>query len=106
MAETPGMKSGIGARAYDPPWWFAFANGQYLPRRALYDAMAEFGPALRGRIADLGCGTQPYRHLLTSADQVTGIEIDTPRARAAGYADVYYDGRTLPFDASAFDGAI
>lgn len=80
-------------------------NPFYFARRGLLEGLQEFLPQLRGAVLDVGCGSQPYRALVPAARYV-GLEIDTPQARASFAADVYYDGRTLPFDAGSFDAVL
>jgi SAM-dependent methyltransferase len=93
--------------SFDPPWWAVAINAQFLPRRALARSMREHGPALKGSVLDVGCGTQPYRACLTAATRVTGLEIDTPENRASEKrADFFYDGMTFPFPDCSFDGVL
>lgn len=101
------MKARLKSLLFSPPWWAIFLNPHFLPRRALCQAMRAAGPALRGRVLDVGCGTQPYRELLTAASSVTGLELDTPANRAGNkLADVFYNGRDIPFPDHDFDGVL
>lgn len=77
-------------------------NPFYYARRGLLIGLAEFLPRLRGEVLDLGCGRKPYRHLV-AASRYVGVDIDTPVTRALGAADIFYDGRKLPFADSSFD---
>ncbi len=91
---------------FNPPWWAVALNAHYLPRRALARAMRKAGAQLAGRVLDVGCGVQPYRAML-AADDVIGLELDTPDNRASGKrADIYYDGTRFPFDDNEFDGIL
>jgi len=82
-----------------------FINPFYFARSELLAAMRELGPEIRGRVLDIGCGSRPYESLVPSAEYV-GLELDTPENRRAGKADVYYDGRALPFPERSFDAVI
>lgn len=81
-------------------------NPFWLSRRALYRALAELCPALTGRVLDFGCGTGPYRALLTGCVEYIGLEYDSPRARAQGKADLFYDGVRIPLDDASVDGLL
>ncbi|MGE0011511.1 MAG: class I SAM-dependent methyltransferase [Azoarcus sp.] len=81
-------------------------NPFWLSRRAIYRSIERLGPALRGRVVDFGCGTVPYRKLLTSCDEYVGLDFDSPRARSLGIADVYYDGISIPMENGSIDGLL
>ena len=92
---------------YNPPWWAIILNSHFLPRRAIFNAMRGSGPSLEGRVLDVGCGTQPYRELLTSAHNVIGLELDTVENHTgAKRADMFYDGGTMPFPERSFQGVL
>jgi SAM-dependent methyltransferase len=78
-------------------------NPFYIARHGLHRELARLLPSCSGRLLDLGCGTKPYRHLATQTTEYIGLEVDTPEARRRGGADLYYDGRTLPFANQSFD---
>lgn len=92
------------ARAqFEPSALGILINPFFLARRALWRAMEDMAEEARGRMLDVGCGTQPYRRLFAHADEYLGLEIDTTEARERGVADVYYDGGAFPFPAARFD---
>ena len=80
-------------------------NPFYLNRSALYRFVAGRVDRLQGRVLDVGCGTQPYRHLLPTAEYV-GLEYDTPVARERNMADRYYRGTSFPCANGEFDGVL
>jgi SAM-dependent methyltransferase len=80
-------------------------NPFYFARRGLREGLQEFFPQLQGDVLDVGCGSKPYRELISAARYV-GMEMDTPRTRASFAADVYYDGRTFPLADASFDGVL
>lgn len=90
---------------YEPGALGLLVNPFYFARRGLRDGLGEFLPALAGEVLDVGCGRKPYRHL-TRATCYTGVDIDTPATRALAAADVYYDGRHLPFPDASFDAVL
>jgi SAM-dependent methyltransferase len=80
-------------------------NPFYFARRGLRAGLGEFLPQLTGEVLDVGCGRQPYRHLVPAARYV-GVDVDTPVTRALGVAELYYDGRKLPVADAAFDAVL
>jgi SAM-dependent methyltransferase len=90
---------------YVPGWPGLLANPFYFARRGLLDGLAEFFPALKGEVLDVGCGRKPYREFIP-ATRYVGVDIDSPATRALGAADVVYDGRTLPFADGSFDAVL
>lgn len=82
-----------------------FINPFFLARRALWQAMRDFSPQVRGVVLDVGCGIRPYRGLY-AIERYVGLEIDSPEARARGLADQYYDGGRFPFDDASFDAVL
>jgi SAM-dependent methyltransferase len=83
-----------------------FTNPFFLARRGLYRAIRAHASTLQGRLLDIGCGTQPYRHLFAHTTGYTGVELDTPVNHQRKIAEVFYDGKTLPFAAEEFDSVL
>jgi SAM-dependent methyltransferase len=81
---------------------------QFLPAFYARRDIRRDGPALTGRLLDLGCGNQPYRPFLPP--EVEYIGLDYPPTRAAFNPkvrpEVYGDARTLPFADQSFDAAL
>lgn len=80
-------------------------NPFYFARRELWRHISDLAPAVRGRTLDVGCGQKPYSSLFQTTEYI-GMEIDTPQNRQDKRADVFYDGKSFPFDAERFDSAI
>jgi SAM-dependent methyltransferase len=99
------MKALVAAQEFDPGALGILVNPFYLARRGLARALRELAPQLRGRVLDVGCGTRPYRRLVTATAYV-GLELDTPENRARGHADAFYDGATFPFPDGSFDALL
>ena len=60
---------------------------------------------LKGNVLEVGCGAQPYRHLIPNSCNYFGL--DWHKAQTAfGYRAekmVYFDGRTFPLKGGSFD---
>jgi len=60
-----------------------------------------------GRVLDVGCGTMPYKSLICEAGSVTeyiGIDIEGASAKYGATPELEWDGQTIPFGDSHFDG--
>lgn len=79
-----------------------FINPFYFSRAGLRDAIIGMAPQLSGRLLDVGCGTKPYRSLIT-VDAYIGLDIDCETSRERGIADYFYDGNAFPFGDETFD---
>jgi SAM-dependent methyltransferase len=90
---------------FDPGWLGLIINPFCFARRGLRRELGPWLAQLSGEVVDIGCGRMPYRALVP-AGRYVGVDLDTPVTRQLGAADVYYDGRTLPFPAGSFDGAL
>ncbi len=84
----------------------SLADPFFLARLGLHLGIARHGLNLQGTVIDIGCGTQPYRHLL-GARRYIGLEV--PQASVHGSAknaDVYFNGRLLPIANASIDGVL
>jgi SAM-dependent methyltransferase len=82
-----------------------FVNPFYFARRELLRAVQALAPQLRGRVLDVGCGSRPYEGMVAAREYI-GLELDTPENRLTKKADLFYDGRGLPFPDASFDAVI
>jgi SAM-dependent methyltransferase len=90
---------------FEPGWLGLIINPFYHARRGLVCGLKPLLAELRGEVLDVGCGRKPYRKYV-SATRYVGVDIDTPVTRKWAAADVFYDGRTLPFADKSFGGVI
>lgn len=61
--------------------------------------------SLKGKVLEVGCGAQPYRHLIPSGCAYLGLDWYLAQT-AFGYRAaevVYFDGRTFPLKEGSFD---
>lgn len=103
------MKKRLAARIrrsqFEPDWLGVLTNPFYFARAGLLDGIKELAPNVTGRTLDVGCGQKPYRHLFPSSEYI-GLELDTEANRRGKRADVFYDGKTIPFPDGHFDSVI
>lgn len=96
----------VEANQFYPSLLGVFANPFWLCRRALHQKLCEYAPRLTGEVLDFGCGTGPYRDLLTSATRYTGLEYDSPENRLHKRAEIFYDGETIPLEDASVDAVL
>ncbi len=82
-----------------------FINPFYFARKGLYQNVSELIENLNGKLLDIGCGTKPYQDLC-KVDDYIGLEIDDEGNRNHNYADVFYDGKIIPFENNTFDSIL
>jgi len=61
--------------------------------------------AAQGRVLEVGCGRQPYRHLLPVSCVYQGLDwkMSQEHFHCSAPDTVYYDGEVFPFASNAFD---
>jgi SAM-dependent methyltransferase len=80
----------------------------HLHRCLLRRDVERVAPHVRGRLLDIGCGSQPYRGLLgPRVERYVGFDLPPERwQRASTRADVYGRGPELPFSDRSFDTVV
>jgi SAM-dependent methyltransferase len=97
----------IKKEAFCPRFIGFIFNPFYLIRRALFLKVREAAPRFHGRVMDFGCGSKPYVDLFVNADEYVGVDIRVSgHNHSESLVDVFYDGKTLPFNDDAFDGIV
>jgi SAM-dependent methyltransferase len=102
---TTGLRALYRRQQFFPGWFGIFVNPFYFARAGLADAMKAYAPSLKGRLLDVGCGTEPYRELFTVSAYI-GLDIDSPVSRQRNIADYFYDGEKFPFENASFDSVL
>lgn len=89
---------------FSPNLLSLFINPFYIIRRSLYNSIKKYAPSLEGELLDFGCGEKPYKGLFTKADNYIGLDIENEaHSHEKEEIDVYYDGKTIPFNNGHFD---
>ncbi len=90
--------------AFKPRWYSVFFNPFYLIRKYLFAAIEKNKSYIRGTTLDFGCGSKPYLDVF-QVDKYIGLDYGTEISERNELlaADVFYDGKTIPFEANHFD---
>ena len=90
---------------FNPKILGLFINPFYFARKGLYQNVSKLITNLNGKLLDVGCGTKPYENIC-NVDEYIGLEIGDEGNRQHNYADVFYDGKTIPFEDKIFDSIL
>jgi len=68
-------------------------------------ALTPWLAALKGNVLEVGCGSQPYRHLIPSRCAYLGLDWYLAQTAFGYLAEevIYFDGRTFPLKEGSFD---
>ncbi len=62
---------------------------------------------MTGNVADVGCGSKPYRQFFTGVEKYTGYDMaNEGHSHDNENIDVLFDGKTIPATDGSYDGAI
>jgi SAM-dependent methyltransferase len=104
---TERFKAWYKAQQFRPRWYSVLINPFYIIRRDLYRTLSGMASEFRGgSMLDFGCGAKPYRHLF-EVEEYLGLDMENPgHPHLTEEVDVFYDGKTIPFEAHRFDYAL
>jgi SAM-dependent methyltransferase len=92
--------TGIVPDAFNP----SITSPTWLTRRLLLSGVAGMSGKFRGRLLDFGCGAKPYKALF-KVDEYVGVDfMGEGHDHSNEQIDFFYDGKTLPFENTSFDG--
>ena len=78
----------------------------FLTRSKLYANIKENTKYLQGKMMDIGCGSKPYKELI-SVDEYIGVDFQGEgHSHENEQIDVFYDGKTIPFENDTFDSVL
>ena len=90
------------SKEFDPP----LSHRYYFIRKGLLTAIRKHAPALTGKLLDFGCGSKPYRSLF-NVEEYIGLDFEkTGHDHSNEQIDVFYDGKTIPFNDEYFDSVL
>ncbi|MFM7912232.1 MAG: hypothetical protein ACKO9W_08600, partial [Bacteroidota bacterium] len=104
---TERFKAWYKAQQFRPRWYSVLINPFYIIRRDLYRTLSGMASEFRGgSMLDFGCGAKPYQHLFDVKEYI-GLDMENPgHPHLTEEVDVFYDGKTIPFEAHRFDYAL
>jgi len=75
----------------------------YLVRNRLLKGLSRHVHRLNGRMLDFGCGAKPYKAII-NVEQYIGLDFPSEgHDHTNEVIDVFYDGKTIPFEDNYFD---
>jgi len=91
---------------FRPKFWSIIINPYFIARYNLFKRIKAFSKNYNWsnkEILDVGCGIKPYSILFKNSKYL-GIDVeDSGHKNEFKYADVYFDGKNIPFSDKSFD---
>lgn len=85
-------------------WYHVFIFPFFLIRHGIHKKIILLSKKLNGNILDFGCGSKPYLQYFAHVQKYTGLDIHkSGHLHHNEQIDVYYDGKTIPFEENHFD---
>jgi SAM-dependent methyltransferase len=91
-------------QSFHPDFLSILVNPFYIIRKGMLRMLKTKTPLLTGKMMDFGCGVKPYRTLFCNVSEYVGVDIENEaHSHEKEEVDVYYSGKTLPFENDQFD---
>jgi SAM-dependent methyltransferase len=92
-------------QSFQPGLAGVLLNPFFFIRRALFLHIKALAVKQSGKLLDFGCGRKPYRNLFPNVAEYIGVDIEqqTGHDHTNSQVDVFYDGKTIPFEKNVFD---
>jgi SAM-dependent methyltransferase len=98
------LKNYYNKQSFHPDFISILINPFYIIRKGMLRLLKKRAPLLGGKMMDFGCGLKPYKDLFVNVEAYIGIDIENEaHSHEKETIDVYYDGKTIPFDKDHFD---
>lgn len=82
-----------------------FINPFYIARKELLKNIMSLADEINGLAVDIGCGNKPYEKLFKVSSYI-GIDIQTSIHNVKSFADIFYNGKTIPIKDKQVDSII
>jgi SAM-dependent methyltransferase len=97
----------IQREKFQPSFIGFLINHNFLIRRSLGRSIRENANYLSGNLMDFGCGTKPYQSFFSKVSNYVGVDYKIEgREEYQKAVDVFYDGKTIPFENNSFDSIL
>lgn len=97
----------IQKEKFHPSFLGFFINHNFLIRKELRKAILKHSGLLSGTMIDFGCGTKPYKEFFSNCQDYIGVDYKIEgREEKQKEVDVFYDGKTIPFENDQFDSLL
>lgn len=91
-------------QSFQPNILSIFLNPFLFQRWNLFKFIKKNSSVMKGRLLDFGCGRKPYRSLFKNVSDYIGVDIEVSgHIHNESEIDIFYDGKTLPFENDSFD---
>ena len=78
-------------------------DSSHIIKSSLLKSIKKNSGELKGKLLDFGCGNKPYEKLF-KVDEYVGLDIlESGHENSNKKADVFYDGKIIPFENNNFD---
>jgi SAM-dependent methyltransferase len=78
-------------------------DSSHIIKSSLLKSIKKNSGELKGKLLDFGCGNKPYEKLF-KVDEYIGLDIlESGHENSNKKADVFYDGKIIPFENNNFD---
>ena len=99
------IKSELKKQEFLPSFWGIIINPFYIIRRGLYLGLKNNRQYISKKLLDFGCGNKPYKSIF-NVDEYIGVDIGESGFPDEKSADIYYDGKNIPFNNNLFDSIL
>lgn len=94
----------VKRQKFHPTFLGVLVNPYFIVRYRIDRSVKAIGQKSHGRLLDFGCGSRPYEHHFVNVTEYIGMDIEVSgHPDEKKRADIYYDGKTVPFEDDTFD---
>ncbi|MDD4251012.1 MAG: methyltransferase domain-containing protein [Candidatus ainarchaeum sp.] len=85
---------------------FSIFNPIYIETKSLYESLVSVSNKISGLTLDVGCGEKPYEDIFLKSKKYVGIDHIKSKNYSKNKADIYFDGKKIPFNSKTFDSVV
>ena len=99
------LKHILKKQQFLPTYLGLIINPFYIIRKGLFMGIKNNSKHINGKLLDFGCGNKPYESLFNVTEYV-GLDIVESGYPDEKSAEVFYDGKKIPFNDNTFDSVL